>query len=235
MNTSNQSNFPETPSFEEVSAKLETLFGRIREAIDEGALHVSEYANWQAEPIDFSLAPNLVRHKAKRYLLERGQDTKNEDDQDKSFKTEQVSNNGLYTTTPGFNVRILKSSDDGSVPPPGLSEARQNFYNQFQAIIDFVEWRNGNRSVQPDWNLIVHWMVDEQYRLVKLSVALPLRPSRSETGKIIPQCAFDEPIWIRPPQSNVAPIQGAPPPPPSSLEIPLEEEAEKSGEEPSKE
>ena len=236
MNTPNPSNFPDPPSFDVVARKLrEILFDRILEAIAEGTFHVSEYSNWQAEPIDFALAPNLVRHKAKQYLISRGQDTKDEEEAaDKSaFEVAEVSNNGLYTIVPGFNVRILKSSEDGSVPPPGISETRKNFYNQLQALLDLPELRNGDERVQPIWNLIVHWTVDEQYDLLKLSVALPLSFAKDESGRLVVQCAFDEPFWRRPPQSNVTRIDTAPEPLPSSLDVKIEEETgEKTGEEP---
>src|SRR5216684_3287383 len=130
MNTAKPSNFPEPPSFDVVNNKLkETVLDRIQEAVAEGTLHVSEYTKWQAEErIDFALAPNLVRHKAKQYLTGHGQETKDEEDADRAaFKTEDVPNNGLYTKTQGFNIRILKSSEDGSVAPPGISSTRKNF------------------------------------------------------------------------------------------------------------
>jgi hypothetical protein len=153
MNTPRRSNFPDPPDFETVLEKLKkTLLDVVQEALAEGTLHVSEYANWQAEPIDFALAPNLVRHKAKQFLISRGKEAKDEEEEDgAAFETEHVPNNGLYTIAPGFRVRILKSSEDGSVPPPGVSETRKNFYSQQQALIDYEEFRNGNEHVQPTW------------------------------------------------------------------------------------
>jgi hypothetical protein len=234
MNTPKSSNFPEPPSFDEVSAKLkDTVLDRIQEALAEGMLHVSEYIKWQAEPIDFALAPCLVRHRAKQYLTLRGQETKDEEEVDKAaFQTEHVPNNGLYTKSNGFKIRILKSSEDGSIPPPGISTTRKNFYNQDQALIDFPEYRDGNERVQPIWNLIVHWTVDEKYNLLKLSVALPLSSVKNESGRY--DCAFDEPFWMRPPQSNVTSISNVPVVPPPSLDIDSiqEEPNEKTGEEP---
>jgi hypothetical protein len=231
MNTPNQSHFPEPPSFESVSTKLKKiLFDKIVEAVLEGTAHVPEYARWQAEAIDYALAPNLVRHKAKQSLISQGQETKDEEEQDNpTFEIEEVSNNGLYAVLPGFRVRILKSSDDGSVPPPGESEARQNFYNQQQALLDFAD---------PTWNLIVHWTVDRDYNLLSLSVALPLKSYKNELGRVVVECAFDEPFWRRSPQSNVTVISEAPTPAtPSLLDIPgiAEEAEEKTGEEPEKE
>jgi hypothetical protein len=227
------SNFPDPPSYETVAEKLKTLLGIIQEAIAEGTLHVPEYKTWQAEDaIDFALAPNLVRHKAKQFLISSGQDAKDEEE-GPGFDTEHIPNNGLCMTTPGYKVRVLKSLDEGGVPLPGTSATRQNFYNQLQALIDFPEFRNGNERVQPTWNLIVHWTVDEKYTLLKLSLALPLHFTRNELGKWIVECAFDEPFWTR---SLPKPIQIDEPIPPTVLDIPIEEEPEElTGEEPTEE
>jgi hypothetical protein len=177
--------------------KLKPLLSVLQEAFSEGTLHVSEYVKWQAEPIDFALAPNLVRHKAKKFLLSSGQDATDEEEEDK-FETDRIPNNGICTRVPGFVVRSLKSSDDGGVPPPGTSITRQNFYNQLQALLDFEEFRNGNERVEPNWGLIVHWTVDQEYNLLKLSVALPLKFVKNADGKMVVECAFDEPFWTRP-------------------------------------
>lgn len=226
MSTPNPTNFPVPPSFDAVQAKLkQNLLDKIVEAVQEGTLHVPEYANWQAESIDYALAPNLVRHKAKKHLVAEGQETSTEEEKDESgFEMPDVSNNGLYIKVFGFEIRILKSSEDGSVPLPGESETRKNFYNQRQAHLDFS---------QPVWNLIVHWTVDSDYNLLSLSIALPLEITKNDMGRAIVECAFDEPFWRRPPQASISSIANAPTPPPSSLDIEgIAEEEEKIGEGP---
>jgi hypothetical protein len=209
MNTPPPSNFPEPPSFEFVQEKLKTLFNVIQEAVAEGTLHVQEYSQWQAELIDPALAPNLVRHKAKKFLVSRGQDAK-DDEEEFGFETEHIPNNGICTNVSGFRVRVLKSSDEGSVPLPGESLTRKNFYNQSQALLDFAELRNGNEHVQPTWGLIVHWTVDADYNLLRLSAALPTGLTKNDNGKPLVECAFDEPLWTRP-YPNVIPIDEVPP------------------------
>ncbi len=213
-----------------MQGKLKPLLDTIQEAVGEGTLHVPEYTKWQAEAaIDYALAPNLVRHKAKQFLISSGQDAKDEEE-GPGFDTEHIPNNGLCLTTPGYKVRVLKSSDEGGVPLPGTSTTRQNFYNQLQALIDFPEFRNGNERVQPTWNLIVHWTVDVKYNLLKLSLALPIHFSRNELGKWIVECAFDEPFWTR---SLPKPIQIDDPIQPTNLDIQIEEDTgEQTGEEP---
>lgn len=229
MDTNRYENFPQPPSFEAVLKTLNSsLLSVIREAIAEGCLHVSEYANWQAEPIDFSLAPNLVRHKAKQYLASQGQEAQEEDCEKAAFATEQISNNGLCLKAPGFRIRILKSADDGSIPQPGNSTTRQNFYNQLQALLDFEEFRNGNSRVQPVWGLIVHWTVDSKYDLLRLCIALPLSATRNDSGRLIVESAFDEPCWTKS-QPNV--VRFGETAPPTNLDLPIEEEADgKTGE-----
>lgn len=228
MNTQKQSNFPVPPSFESVQFKNQTVFDLIVEAVKEGTLHVPEYAQSQAESIDYALAPNLVRHKAKLYLIAQGQEAKEEEDSP-AFEIEEVSNNGLYAKVPEFRIRILKSSEDGGVPLPGDSETRKNFYNQEQAVFDFAH---------PVWNLIIHWSVDRQYNLLKLSVALPLKIAKNDLGRAVVECAFDEPFWQSPPLSNVTSITSGPTSPtPSSLnidgiQIASDEERTGTGEEP---
>jgi hypothetical protein len=226
------SNFPVPPTFETVREKLKILLDAIQQAIGEGTLHVQEYTKNEAENnIDTSLAPNLVRHKAKMFLVASGQDAKNDEEtEDGGFNTQHLPNNGICIRLSGFTVRVLKSADDGGVPPPGISLTRQNFYRQKQALLDFEEFRNGEQHVQPTWGLIVHWAVDSEYNLLKLSVALPVDLPKSENGRLLVECEFDEPYWTRPQRGNVVSIDAVPPP--TDLNIPgiRTEPEEKTGE-----
>ena len=74
--------------------------------------------------------------------------------------------------------------------------------------------------------------MDGAYSLLKLSVALPLGVTKTESGKSVVDCAFDEPFWIKPLQPNVIRIDDAIVPL-TNLDIPIEEDTgEKTGEEP---
>jgi hypothetical protein len=232
MNTPNDSNFPENPTFDFVVGRLKTvLLDQIQEAIAEGALHVLEYKEWRGEPIDYALAPNLVRHVAKKYLIGCGQPAEGEEEADApGFEAEEIPNNGLCINTPGFVVRILKSSEDGSVPRPGVSQARLNYYRHNQAILNFAP---ENQRPQPTYNLIVHWTVDREYNLSKMSIALPYDAVKNENGRWDVLCLFDEPYWTKPAQSNVMPITYELIEPLEDADIPVEDESqEKTGEEP---
>ena len=154
-------NQPQPPTFDEVMNDLRSVCDVIREAIQDGTRHVQEYSDWEDRPFDYALAPNLVRHRAKTFLTEHGQSVTEDSEEQPEFETEQISNNGLCLDTPKYHVRILKSSN-GSIPPPGQSVARNNFYKRLQSILDFPEWRNGNEKAQPVLGVVVHWTVDEE-------------------------------------------------------------------------
>jgi hypothetical protein len=233
MNTPQpSSNFPVPPTFDFIREKYKVLLDTIQQAVAEGTLHVQEYASNEVENIDTALAPNLVRHKAKKFLVASGQDAKDEEPEN-GFDTEHLPNNGICINVSGLTVRVLKSSEDGSVPPPGISVTRQNFYSQTQALLDFEEFRNGNQHVQPTWGLIVHWTVDADYNLLKLSAALPLSLTKNENGKLLVECEFDEPFWTRL-LPRVISIDETPPVKNLDIEgIQIDEKSgEKTGEEP---
>jgi hypothetical protein len=207
MSTTNQNNFPDNPTFDFVMSRLKSiLLDQIQEAIAEGVLHVPEYHRWRGELIDYALAPNLVRHVAKRFLIDRGQAAEGEEVTDApGFEAEEVPNNGLCVNTPGFVVRILKSAEDGSVPRPGISEARRNYYRHNQGILNF-ENGNGNTRPQPTYHLVVHWTVDRDYNLEKISIALPYDIHRNDSGRWDVLCLFDEPYWTRAQDAKIARI-----------------------------
>jgi hypothetical protein len=77
--------------------------------------------------------------------------------------------------------------------------------------------------------------VDEKYTLLKLSVALPLRLSKSDSGKLLVECAFDEPFWTKP-APRVISIDTEPPVTNQDIGgLQIDESGEKTGEEPADE
>jgi hypothetical protein len=223
---------PQPPTFDEVMNDLRSVCDVIGEAIQDGTQHVQKYSDWEDGPIDYALAPNLVRHRAKAFLVERGQSVTEETDEEQhEFETENISNNGLCLDTPKYQVRILKSLNL-CIPPPGKSVARNNFYKQLQGLLDFPEWRNGNEKAQPVLGIVVHWTVDDDYSLHKLSLALPIDYHRNNEGRLIVETVFDEPFWIKRP-AQVTPIANASET--IDLDLEIEEAAdEKTADEPKK-
>lgn len=176
------------PSFREVQREIDQLLKLIVDSLKDGTRHAREYADWQDESIDRNLAPCLVRHRAKKYLAARQQEVK-EEEEDVDFERESVPNNGLCLTTDGYQIRILKS-DDGSLPPPGPSRVRQEFYGQAwlfdSGIFDHEE--------EPRVGLVVHWTVDADFELEKVFVALPIA---GEISRDSVRSHWDERIWTR--------------------------------------
>ena len=81
--------------------------------------------------------------------------------------------------------------------------------------------------------MIVHWLVDKDYNLLRLSIALPTSPGSKALPK--PECFFDEPFWTRSAQPNVTPIDSMQQPEDLDVKGIAEEANEKTGEEPKSE
>lgn len=180
------------PTFESVYESLGSVLVVIRQALEKGTAHVQSYSEWQDEPIDRSLAPGLVRHKAKAFLLERKQEVTDEPgfEDEQGFRTEHLANNGLCLRTNGFQVRILKS-ENGCIPPPGPSQARNRFYSQ-QLTLPGME---GYMDEPDPWGIIVHWTVDEDYNLLRLGLSMPKSGGKSSATV---ETYWDRAFWTRP-------------------------------------
>ena len=219
MNTQPESSFPTPPTYEAALEQLQPLLDLIREGIEEGTALVQDFSEWENQSIDFALAPNLVRHRAKTFLSGRGQSAEDEP----GFAPEDIPNNGICSRVPGFEVRTLKSTEEGTIPLPGASVTRRNLYNQRQATFAFNP---------PTWGIIVYWVVDRDYNLLRMAVAMPESYGRDETGKSRVISYFDEAFWIRPVRQAIS-IDQPPPPANANLDVEgirLDESPEKTGE-----
>jgi hypothetical protein len=164
------------------------------------------------EDIDRALAPALVRKGAKRDLLATGKREKVEVVEDASpdspaglspnadptGKAEFLSNLGLAVSAEGIRFRILRS-DDGTVPVPGPSKARQAFYSQeayFPGWDAMVREAIGHNVAIPSdvTNCILHWDTDDEYNLTNVYLALPLS---GDTTRESVQLHWNEIIWRR--------------------------------------
>jgi hypothetical protein len=192
------------PTFESAHETLGTVLLVIRQALERGTAHVQEYCDWQDESIDRCLAPSLVRHKAKAYLRERRQDVTDEP----GYKPEQLANNGLCLRTSEFSVRILKS-ENGCIPPPGPSQARNKFYSQ-QLPLPGMEDEMEEAS---PWGVIVHWTVSDDYNLVMLGLSLP-KSGGNDSSPF--ETYWDKPFWVRPQVLAHPPVRAV------DLDIPFE-------------
>lgn len=157
------------PGAEETVLELKELLEIIETAVRFGCLKTQEFFHREnrGKPIDRALAPNLVRHFAKRSLLEARQQVIEDEDQ---FDPQWIANNGLYVVYGRYHIRILKA-DSGDIPPPGQSAARQSFYQQ--AALRF-QAEDGQDQSQEPINLVLIWDVVAPYTLSALILACPL-------------------------------------------------------------
>jgi hypothetical protein len=185
---------------------------RIVEALRKGATHARWYFDEMDEDIDKALAPALVRKGAKRELLATGTEVNNEEDEQPqqgdeptavsatpaNGQAEFLSNLGLAVSADGIRFRVLRS-DDGTVPVPGPSKARQAFYAQ---QLYFPGWEAllaeaiGTAPTIPSavTNCVLHWDTDNEYNLTRVYLALPLG---GKTTRESVELLWNEIIWRR--------------------------------------
>lgn len=157
-------------------------------ALLSGAKHARSYADWQDEEMDRTLAPALVRKGAKRFLIARGESVDDEELDDVEYEAEYLSNLGLAIGADGVWVRILKS-DRGSLPTPGPSKKRQQFYAQQGSLFPIAET---DAEPLPALNLVLHWTASEEYNLERVYLACPKAGGVTRASV---EAYWDEVIW----------------------------------------
>lgn len=201
---------PERPTAQHVVQTHRPVLRRIVQALREGTTHARWYFDEMDEEIDKALAPALVRKGAKRYLKATGTEEVHDEDAEQVMpegavsavppagQAEFLSNLGLAVSAEGIRFRVLRS-DDGAVPVPGPSKARQAFYSQ-QAY--FPEWNEmlaealGATEPPPSdvTNCVLHWETDEEYNLRQVYLALPLTGAKTRESVTL---QWNEIIWRR--------------------------------------
>lgn len=168
---------PNLPTFPHVLARLQPIVPQLYSAI-EGALQKSrEFFEADNVDLDRSLAPNLVRHYVKRFLLAEGLPAEYEPADVVDLELQPLPNNGLCLTYEGHEIRILKA-DDGEIPAPGPSKSRQKFWNwNGQLSLNFSygeDVPSTNEAEAEDLHLIVLWNVEPfTYKLKSLLLGCP--------------------------------------------------------------
>jgi hypothetical protein len=159
----------------EVLKRLTPIYRPLYRAMEGALQQTREFFDLQQTSVCPSLAPNLVRFFAKKTLSHRF-GVEYEEDVDYSLKW--LPNNGLCLHFDQHDLRILKS-DDGEVPVPGQSTARQEFWTQTAFAYTYGEENlpySDSESIGDPHNtlrLIILWEVDGNYNLKKLVVACP--------------------------------------------------------------
>lgn len=162
-------------------------------ALLRGARHARAYADWQDEPIDRTLAPALVRKEAKRILSNHtdSNSVPQVTDEEVEFEAEYLPNLGLAVAVDGLRIKLLKS-DNGSLPIPGPSQRRQQFYAQQTSLFPPAEDAAENANELPRANLVMHWIPDDEYNLIRVYLACPTAGGVTRASV---QSEWDEVIW----------------------------------------
>ena len=177
---------------EEITERHRSLLRLLVEALRHGTRHAQAYADWQDEEIDTMLSPALVRKGAKRFLRKQATPGLDVADEEVEFKAEYLPNLGLsVTASNGDRIRILKS-DHESLPIPGPSVKRQEFYAQQLLLFpasDYAEEAKPSRA-----NLVLHWVADDEYHLKRAYLACPKAGGLTRASV---KAHFDDIIWQR--------------------------------------
>lgn len=152
------------PDPETVLARLSSLMRLLYEAFETAVSNAKAYFDTRNKPINRWLLPALVRYEVKEFLAEHGHKAEEEEE----FAQADIPNNGLLLRAAEYQTRILKA-DQGGVPAPGSSKARQDYFNQ-QLPLGFD---NVASEGQSHYNLVLVWDVDENYVLKGLRLAYP--------------------------------------------------------------
>lgn len=155
-----------------------TMIGTPREVTPEEALeHLApvtalvyralEYGTEQARqffedgrPVDPHLFSSLVRYHSREYL-------KRDDHTDVGFRLQSLSNTGVKIIYNRFILRLWKATDDGHLPPPGISASRAAFYNQPLPLFD------SNDELLLVTRLAVLWDVNSNLSLSEVTLVCP--------------------------------------------------------------
>ncbi len=155
----------QVPPPDRVTAELLPALKVLYAAVESAILQTVEYFEREHAPVDPSLAPNLVRYYAKRYL-----DSVDAPLMDAEIERHELSNNGLLVTFGSHQIRVLKS-DNGRVPVPGNSFTKRDFYQQPLPLIAMTD----EGSPLPALKLIALWdAAPSSYAFLGLSLALPM-------------------------------------------------------------
>lgn len=187
-----------TPQF--VVQNYRSVLRRVVDALRKGTLHARWYFDEMDEEIDKALAPALVRKGAKRELILSGTAVQDEDDAALATngEVEFLSNLGLAVTAEGIRFRVLRS-DEGTVPVPGPSRARQAFYKQqayFPGWAALMAEAMASIPAIPSevTNCVLHWETDDEYNLTNVYLALPLAGETTRESVVL---LWNEIIWQR--------------------------------------
>lgn len=137
--------------------KLRSLHPLVYQAIEQAVEEAREFFSREKTPYEPYLFANLVRYKTRRLLAELA-------DGPIMFGLSNLANNGIEIEYDGIVIRVWKA-DEGQLPAPGVSRAKQEFYYQpYLPDLDI--------SPEPV-RLAVIWDTDSDHGLRELLLVCP--------------------------------------------------------------
>lgn len=145
------------PTPDEVANDLAGLWPTLWWAFEVATDSAQQYFDVQGEDVEPCLFASLARYGMRMSLAAEG------------FNLLDLGNNGIQIEYQGYSIKVLKS-DDGGLPAPGPSQAKQDFYQQmfkFNEEVDVILPPEHYR------NLVICWDVDGDYMATHLTLYCP--------------------------------------------------------------
>lgn len=159
------------PGFEDEFQTTATVWLRLWKAAEAGCFAVQKYFDDRDIEVNPSLAAEIQRFEAKRFLEEHGIHAQDD------ISLDPLTRNGIGFTYLGRHWRIWKiGSGRELVPRAGTSEKKLNFLNhneegyQFPMTL-FPSEKNAQRLEEP--SRVVLYQVDGQHNLLRLWFGIP--------------------------------------------------------------
>lgn len=152
-------NIADVPGPQTVLADLVPITPALYRTLEAAVFMAHNYFAQRERDVDLSHHANIVRYEAKVLFEEQ------------NFPMGDLANNGVLLTYKNYRIRILKA-DQGRVPCPGTTRAKQQFYRQ----LPLARVGDAPASVRPPeeiTNLLLIWDVTATYALADLLVACP--------------------------------------------------------------
>lgn len=144
---------------EEALERLTPVTSLIYRALEYGTEEARKFFEG-GRPVDPHLFSGLVRYHSREFL--RGGEHSN-----LGFTLQNLSNIGLKIFYARFILRLWKATDDGHLPPPGISASRAAFYNQPLPLFDSED------ELLLVTRLAVLWDVNSNLSLSEVTLVCP--------------------------------------------------------------
>jgi hypothetical protein len=179
----------EVPSLLVALADLSPYFSPFYDAFESGTDHAKGYFTTHHDPYDPWLHAHLIRHRAKRFLIQHGVDAE-------EYQPENLAMSGLQFCIKRWFIRMRKSAR-GEVPLPGSRRLRA-YYRQLTLPGEFSDMHNllllwhaspngdfkGLSLLYPLAADVMKWRVEIPHPAKSADVMITYQPDLDELGDL---------------------------------------------------